>query len=69
VQGGADGLAAAEAAEPLPHEADQPSQRPAWLRVGPGEGWAGRDLLGRSDLCAEPGRDDRAKGGRPPVRR
>ena len=42
VHGGADGVAAAQAAEPR--------------------------LLGRADLCAAPGLDGRAKGGRPPAR-
>lgn len=69
VQGRADGLATAQAAKPRLHEADQALQRPAWFRVGAGDGWAGRVLLGRADLCAERGCDVRAKGGRPSVRR
>ena len=69
VQGRADGFTAAQAAKPRLHEADQPLQRPAGFRVGAGDGWAGRVLLGCADLCAEGGCDVRAKGGRPPVRR
>ena len=69
VQGHADGFTAAQAAKPRLHEADQPLQRPAGFRVGAGDGWAGRFLLGCADLCAEGDLDARAKGGRPPVRR
>ncbi len=69
VQGRTDGLTAAQAAKPRLHEADQPLQRPAGFRVGPGDRWAGGVLLGRADLCAKCGRDVWAKRGRPPVRR
>ena len=68
-QGGAEGLAAAETAEPVPHEADQALERPARRRVGPGYGRAGRDLLGGADGVTEGRLDLWAKGGRPPVRR
>ena len=69
VQGRADGFAAAQAAEPRLHEADQPLQRPAGFRVGTGDGRRGCFLLGCPNFCAECGCDVRAKGGRPPVRR
>jgi hypothetical protein len=69
VQGRADGLAAAKTAEPVPHEADQALERPARRRIGPGYGWAPRDLLDDADGVTEGCLDLWAKGGRPPVRR
>ena len=69
VQGGADGFAAARLAEPRPHNVNQPLERPARLRVGPGYGWAGSLLLRGTDVLAKGGLDAGAKGGRPPVRR
>jgi hypothetical protein len=36
VQGDADGFAAARLAEPRLHKPNQPFERPAGLRVGPG---------------------------------
>ena len=69
VQSNADGFAAARQAKPRLHETDQPLQRPAGLRVGAGDGWAGCFPLGGADLCAEGCCDVQAKGGRPPVRR
>ena len=69
VQGGADGFAAARLAEPRPHKANQPLERPARLRVSPGYGWAGGLLLRGADVLAEGCLDARTKGGRPPVRR
>ena len=68
VQGGADRLAAVEAGEALLHQSDQAAKRPAWLRISPGYGWAGRFLAGRTDCFAERGLDVWAKGGRPPLR-
>jgi len=68
VQGGADGLAAARAGEPRPHQADQPPERPARLRVGAGYRRPGRLSLGGADRRTECGLDLGAKGGRPPVR-
>ena len=69
MQGGADRLAAAAAAECLAHPSDQPSQGPARRRVGPGYGRRRRGALGGADDLAEAGLDAGAKGGRPPVRR
>ena len=69
VQGGADGLAAARAGEPRPHQADQSPQRPARLGIGASYGRPGCVSLGGADLCTKRGLDLRAKGGRPPVRR
>jgi hypothetical protein len=36
MQGSTDGLAAAQTTEPIPHETDQPPQRPARFRIGSG---------------------------------
>src|SRR3954452_11738615 len=69
VQDGADGLAEARAGEPLSYKADQPPERPAWLRGGAGYGWPGRLSLGSADRRTERDLDLGAKGGRPPVRR
>jgi hypothetical protein len=69
VQSGADGLAAARAGEPRPHQADQPPERPARLRVGAGYRRSSRLSLGGADRRTERGLDFGAKGGRPPVRR
>ena len=69
VQGSADGLAAAQASEPRLHEADQPLQRPARSRIGPGYGRRGCVLPGSADFRVESRRDVWTKGGRPPVRR
>ena len=63
VQNRADGFTAAQAAKPRLHEANQPLQRPAGFRVGAGDGWAGRFLLGCADLCAEGGSMSGQKGG------
>src|SRR3954454_19149338 len=70
VQGRADRLATAKAAEALAHPADQAAQRPARRRIGPFYGWGGRRALGRADHLAELGFALWAKKGRrPPVRR
>ena len=68
VQGGADGFAAAQATEAIPHKPDQALQRPSRRRVSPGYGWAARPLLRGADFLAKGCVDARAKGGRPPVR-
>ena len=68
VQGGADGLTAVEAGEALLYQSDQAAKRPAWLRISPAYGWAGRVLAGCTDGFAECGLDVWAKGGRPPLR-
>jgi hypothetical protein len=69
MQGGADRLAAAGAAERLAHPTDQTPQGPAWRRVGPGYWRRRRGVLGGADDPAEAGLDLSAKGGRPPLRR
>jgi hypothetical protein len=69
MQGGADGLAAAEAAKPLLHQSDQTLERPAWLRISPDDRWRGRLPLSGTDCFVEGRRDLWTKGGRPPVRR
>ena len=63
VQGGADGFAAAQASEPRLYEADQPLERPARLRVGPGYRWAGGLLLRSTGLLARRCLDAGAKEG------
>src|ERR671932_227448 len=57
VQGGADGLTAVEAGEALLHQPDQAPKRPAWVRISPDYGWAGRFLAGCTDCFAERGLD------------
>src|SRR4051812_39534983 len=70
VQGCADRLAAAAAAEALAHPADQAAQRPAWRWIRPDEGRRRGRALGRADRLAEFGFALWAKKGRrPPVRR
>ena len=69
MQGGADGLAAAEAAKPLLHQSDQTLERPAWLRISPDSRWRGRLPLSGTDCFVEGSLDLWTKGGRPPVRR
>src|SRR5215217_4153265 len=69
MEGGADRLAAAGAAERLAHPADQAPQGPAWRRVGPGYRRRRRGVLGGADDLTQAGLDLGAKGGRPPVRR
>lgn len=54
VQGRADGFAAAQAAKPRLHKADQPLQRSAGFRVGAGDGRRSCFLLGCPDLCFTP---------------
>ena len=68
VQGDTDRFAAAQAAQPVLHEACQALQRPARERVGPSYGLAGCLLLRGADFLAKDGFDPWAKGGRPPVR-
>lgn len=68
MRGGADGLTAVEAGKALLHQSDQAAKRPAWLRINPAYGWAGRFLAGCTDGFAECGLDVWAKGGRPPLR-
>src|ERR1700760_2146673 len=50
VQGSADGLAAARAGKPRPHEADQSPERPARLGIGAGYRRPGRVSLGGADF-------------------
>src|SRR3954453_8692891 len=69
VQDGADRLAAAAAAEALPHRQNQPLQGPARRWVGPLSGWGGGRTLGGADGVSKRRRNLSAKGGRPPVRR
>src|SRR4051795_6321136 len=69
VQGCADRLAAAAAAEALAHRQPQPLQGPPWCRVGPLSGWGGGRTLGGADGVSKRRRNLSAKGGRPPVRR
>jgi hypothetical protein len=69
VQGCADRLAAAAAAEALTHKQRQPLQGPARRWVGSFSGWGGGRTLGGADGLTKRRRDLRAKGGRPPVRR
>src|SRR3954452_3350017 len=69
VQGCADRLAAAAAAEALAHRQHQPLQGPPWCRVGPLSGWGGGRTLGGADGVSKRRRNLSAKGGRPPVRR
>jgi hypothetical protein len=68
MQRGADGLAAADPAEPLAHPGDQTLERPAGCRVGPGYGRGGGGALGGTDGLAKAGFDAGTKGERPPVR-
>src|SRR5215213_2638211 len=63
MEGGADCLAAAGAAERLLHPADQTPQGPAWRRVGPGYGRRRRGVLGGADDLTEAGLDLGATGG------
>src|SRR4051812_39545388 len=69
VQGCADCLATAQAAEALTYRQHQPLQGPARRRVGSVSGWRGRRPLGGADGITKRRCDLRAKGGRPPVRR
>src|SRR5215218_2899575 len=69
VQGCADRLATAAAAEALTHRQHQPLQGPARRWVGSFSGWGGRRTLGGADGLTKRRCDLRAKGGRPPVRR
>ncbi len=69
VQGGADGLPAAQAPEALPHMSDQAPEGPARRRVGSFYRRSGRCLLRCAHRLAEADLDPGAKGGRPPVRR
>src|SRR5829696_6180631 len=69
VQGCADRLAAAAAAEALAHRQRQPLQGPARRWVGSFSGWGGGRTLGGADRLTKRRCDLRAKGGRPPVRR
>ena len=69
VQGRADRLATAAAAEALAHIQHQPREGPARRRVGPFYGRGDRCLLRRADDLAESGLEVWAKGGRPPLRR
>src|SRR4051795_7316262 len=69
VQGCADCLATAKAAEALTYIQHQPLQGPARRRVGSFSGWSGRRTLGGADGLTKRRCDLRAKGGRPPVRR
>src|SRR4051794_6901965 len=70
VQGRADRLATAKAAEALAHPADQAAQRPARRGIGPFYGGGRRRALGREDPLAELGFALGEKKGRgPPVRR
>src|SRR3954462_352217 len=69
VQGCADCLATAQAAEALTYRQHQPLQGPARRRVGSVSGWSGRRPLGGADGITKRRCDLRAKGGRPPVRR
>src|SRR3982751_6723517 len=62
MQGGADGLAAAEAAKPLLHQSDQTLERPAWLRISPDDRWRGRLPLSGTHCFVEGSRDLWTKG-------
>src|SRR3954465_15201971 len=64
VQGCADRLAAAAAAEALAHRQPQPLQGPPWCRVGPLSGWGGGRTLGGADGVSKRRRNLSAKGGR-----
>src|SRR5215211_1903276 len=68
VQGCADRLATAEAAEALAHRQHQPLQGPARRWVSSFSGWGGGRTLGGADGASKRRCDFRAKGGRPPVR-
>src|SRR5215208_3427843 len=63
VQGCADRLAAAAAAEALTHRQRQPLQGPARRWVGSFSGWGGRRTLGGADGLTKRRCDLRAKGG------
>src|SRR3954467_14350897 len=69
VQGCADRLAEAKAAEAPTYKQPPPPQGPARRRVRPFPGWSGRRTLGGADGLTKRRCDLRAKGGRPPVRR
>src|SRR3954467_5305759 len=69
VQGRAECLAAAAAAEALTHKQHQPLEGPPRCRVGPLSGWGGGRTLGGADGVSKRRRNLSAKGGRPPVRR
>jgi hypothetical protein len=55
MQRGADGLAAADPAEPLAHPGDQTLERPAGCRRGAGYGRGGGGALRLADDLAETG--------------
>jgi hypothetical protein len=61
VQGCADRLAAAAAAEALAHRQHQPLQGPARRRVSSFSGWGGRRTLGGADGVSKRRCDLRAK--------
>src|SRR3954451_9345486 len=63
VQGCADCLATAKAAEALTYIQHQPLQGPARRRVGSFSGWSGRRTLGGADGLTKRRCDLRAKGG------
>ena len=69
VQGGADGLSAAQAPEALPHMSDQAPEGPARRRVSACYGRSGGGALGLAYRLAKADLDPSAKGGRAPVRR
>src|SRR3712207_9104805 len=69
VQGRADRLTAAEAAEALAHKRHQPLEGEAGRRVGAVYGRSGCPALGGADGLTERRCGLRAKIGRPPVRR
>src|SRR3954451_1417600 len=69
VQGCADCLATAQAAEALTYRQHQPPQGPARRRGGSVSGCRGRRPLGGPDGLTKRRRDLSAKGGRPPARR
>src|SRR3954468_23764822 len=69
VQGRADRLAAAAAAEAVAHQPDQPLRGPAGRWVAAFPGWGGARTLGGADGVSKRRRHLSAKGGRPPVRR
>jgi hypothetical protein len=74
VQGRPDRFATITDTAALAHPADQAPQRPSGRGIGTGyrgTGYPGRGgrILGGADDGIQFGRDARAKGGRPPVRR
>ena len=68
MQGGTDGLPAAQVPEALPHMSDQAPEGPARRRVSALYWRSGGAALGLAHRLAEAGLDPGAKGGRPPVR-